>query len=170
MTLVHEGNYLSHTRHIWQGGTPKVHVHVIRTAVSAEWTHPQTGSCGNSSLATRVPRHLSRDPEGWSTPLLMVNPRQAPDHFWDGRAPHTRVLPHATLISLGISHQGLCPSGLRTSSALLPTWLQRSFLARHWRLPCPPCFLLDLQTETLGLGFIIPHWLLCVCVTVILDC
>ena len=82
-------------------------------------------------------------------------------YSWDSWAPHSRVLLHTTLISLGIAHQRRCPAGLRTSSALLPTWLQRSFLARCWQLPCPTC-LLDLQTETLGLGFVIPHWLLCI--------
>ena len=47
------------------------------------------------------------------------------------RAPHTRALLHSTLISLGISCQRLCPAGLRTLSALLPTWLWRPFLTGH---------------------------------------
>ena len=40
-TLVQEGNYLSQSRHIWQGDTPKISSHMIRTAASPEWDHPQ---------------------------------------------------------------------------------------------------------------------------------
>ena len=36
-------------------------------------------------------------------------------------SPHSRVLLHTTLISLVIGHRRLCPAGLRTSPALLPT-------------------------------------------------
>ncbi|KAF6099829.1 hypothetical protein HJG60_011560 [Phyllostomus discolor] len=42
---------------------------------------------------------------------------------------HQSVAPYH-MISLGISHWRLCPAGLRTSSTLLATWLERSFLAR----------------------------------------
>ena len=63
---------------------------------------------------------------------------------------------------------GALPAGRRTSPALLSAWLRRSFLIGRWRLPCPPpCCLPDLQTETLGLGFTIPHGLLCVRVCVL---
>ena len=53
VTSVQEGNYWSHTRHIWQGHIPKIHLHMIITARSAEWDHPQIGSWGNSPLAIR---------------------------------------------------------------------------------------------------------------------
>ena len=66
-TLIQEGNYLSHARHIWQGDTPKISAHGNRTASSAEQDHPQIGSWANYPLASGVPRQLSRDPEGWST-------------------------------------------------------------------------------------------------------
>ena len=38
-TLVQEGNYLSQSRHNWQGDTPKISAHVTRVAVSAERDH-----------------------------------------------------------------------------------------------------------------------------------
>ena len=103
-----------------------------------------------------------KDPKGWHSPLWRYNWGRLQTTAETAEL-HTRVLPHATLISHGISHQRLCPAGLRTTPALLPTWLWRSFLARGWQLPCPLCCLPDLQTEILGLRFIIPYWLLCVC-------
>ena len=67
---------------------------MVRAALSAKQDHPQRGSRGNSPLASRgakqnchiaptgpwadstpgirVPRHLSRDSEGWSTPLSTI--------------------------------------------------------------------------------------------------
>ena len=65
-TLGQEGIYLSQSRHIWQGDTPKISAHMGRTAMSAEQDHPQTGFWGIPHLQSGVPRHLSKDPEGWS--------------------------------------------------------------------------------------------------------
>ena len=45
--------YLSHARHNWQGDTPKISAHMMRTAVCAEWDHTQTGSWENSPLVIR---------------------------------------------------------------------------------------------------------------------
>ena len=65
------------------------------------------------------------------------------DHCWHSWGPHTKMLFHSMLIFLGVSHQRPCSDGLRTSSALLPTWLWRFFLAKWRRLPCSPCCLPD---------------------------
>ena len=70
------------------------------------------------------------------------------------RPPHSRVLLHIMLISLALAAGG---------AALLPTWLQRAFPTRLWWLPCPPCCLPDLWTETLGLGFV-TRIVCCMCV------
>ena len=39
-TLVQEGTHLSHTRYVYQGGTPKISAHMTRTVTSAEQDHP----------------------------------------------------------------------------------------------------------------------------------
>ena len=49
-TLVQVGNYLSQSRHIWQGDTPKISAHVIRIA---EWDHPSISSWADSPLGIR---------------------------------------------------------------------------------------------------------------------
>ena len=72
-TLIQEGNYLSHTRHIWQGNTPKVFAHLIRTAMSVELDHPQIDSRANFLLAIRGIKTLIKRPRGWSTPLARYN-------------------------------------------------------------------------------------------------
>ena len=129
--LVQERNCLNQARHIWQGDTPKISAHMIRTAMSAEWDHPQIGPWGNSLLVSRGAKTLIKRPRGWSALLSGAYLRPAADHCRDSRAPLTRVLLHATPISLGLGYWRPCPAGLRTLPTLLPTWLWRSFLARH---------------------------------------
>ena len=68
-TLLKEGNYLSQSRHIWQGDSPKISAHMIRTAMSAEWDHPQIGPWGNSLLVSRGAKTLIKRPRGWSALL-----------------------------------------------------------------------------------------------------
>ena len=70
-TLVQEGNYLSQSRHIWQGNTPRVSAHVIRTATSAEQDHPWVGSSANFPLAIRSAKTFIKRTEGRSAPLLV---------------------------------------------------------------------------------------------------
>ena len=88
MALVHQGNikYIKQNgvTHVTQDScqstmtpwfkrkTPNISIHMTRTAVFAERDHSQIGSWGNSPLVIRVPRHLSRDPEGQSTQLSRV--------------------------------------------------------------------------------------------------
>ena len=54
MILVQEENYLSQSRHIWQGDTFKISAHVVRVAMSAEQDHPSIASWGSSPLGIRV--------------------------------------------------------------------------------------------------------------------
>ena len=177
-TLVQEENHLSQSKHIWQGDTA---AHRVRADMSEKDTHLkhlhlwsdqpclQSGTAHRQApgqmphLASGVPRHLSERLRRVQDATFKVYVSQDPDHCWDSHTPHTKVLLHTTLISFGISRRRLCPAGLRSSPALLPTWLWRSFLARPWPLPCPPCCLPDLQTENLGLRFII-RTDCCVCV------
>ena len=105
-----------------------------------------------------------KDPEGQTTSLSRYNWGSFPDHCWDTQAPHTRVLLHAMLISLGIGCHSPCPAGLRTLSALLPTWLQRSFLARCWQLTCPPSVSQTCKLRLWDLGSLSPiDCSVCVC-------
>ena len=60
--MVQEGNYLSQSRHIWQGDTPEIPTHMVRVAVPAEWDHPQIGSRGESTLASRGVKQNSHVP------------------------------------------------------------------------------------------------------------
>ena len=60
-TLVQEGNYLSHPRHIWQGDTPKIPAHMIKTSMSAEWAIYRQAPGEIPHLTSGVPRHLSKD-------------------------------------------------------------------------------------------------------------
>ena len=115
--------------------------------------------------------HLLKDTEGWSTPLaarcnwgrLQTTAETAEFH-----TPQCCSMPHWSPLALATRGSALLGWGLHLPC--FPTWLRRSFLAGRWQLPCPLCCLLDLETETLGLRFLIPHWLLCLCVTFLLDC
>ena len=126
--LVQEGNYSSHTRHIWQGGTLKISAQVIRITMSAERDHPPIGSWGDCPLGIRVAKtfiektqkggvhHSQGITEAGSRPLM----RQP------SSAPHRAAPCHSDFPSIGISHQRLglldslrlpgCPPGSRDPS------------------------------------------------------
>ena len=60
--MVQEGNYLSQSRHIWQGDTPKTSAHTIRIATSGKWDHPQLGFWRKSPLAVMGAKQNSHVP------------------------------------------------------------------------------------------------------------
>ena len=62
-TLVQEENYLSQSKHIWQGDIPTISAHVVRAAVSAERDHPLMGSWANSPLGIRGAKTFIEKPQ-----------------------------------------------------------------------------------------------------------
>ena len=115
--MVQDKNCLSHVRHIWQGDTLQISARVVRTAMSAEQDHPQIGSWGNSTLASRGAKtlikktqeggvhHFQGITEAGSRPLL-----RQPSSTYQSAAPH-----HADFPAIG--HPRRCPTGRRTCPA-----------------------------------------------------
>ena len=129
-TLVQEGNYLSHTTHLARRHTQNICTHNQSSHVCRAG-HQQIGSCANSTFGIRGAKTFIKKTQQVEYTTFKVKLGKVPDHCCHSLTPHTRVLLHATLISLGIGCWRFCPAGLRTLSALLPTWLWKFFLARH---------------------------------------
>ena len=124
-TLVQEGNYLSHTRHIWQRDTPKIPAHVTRTDTFAQWDHPQIGFWRNSPLAIRGPKTLLERPKRKEYTILKSVTEE------DFRS---------LLRQLSSTHQGASPHHADLTALLpeplpcwspLPTQLRKFCLVRH---------------------------------------
>ena len=164
-TLVQEGNYLSHSRHIWQGDTPKISAHMVRTTMSAEWDHPQIDSWAKSPFGIKGAKTLIEKTQ-------------------KGGAHHSQVVTEAgsrpLLRPLSSMHQSAAPRHSHLPwhqpPGALPRWT-KDFIcpAAHLALEILPCKMLMTPLPTLlspgpadwdsGTGVhYLPHWLLCVCV------
>ena len=185
-TLVQEENYLSQSRHIWQGDALKICAHVVRLARSAERDHAQIGSWGSSALASRGVRQNSHAPPigSWANTALGIRVAKAfikktqkggVHHFQDTTEADSRPL----LRQLSSTHQSAAPCHddlpWHWPPEALPCWtddfacpvahLATEILpCKMLKTPLPTVCLLDLQTEILELGFTIPPLIVvCMC-------
>ena len=114
-TLVQEENY---TRHAWQGDTHlNICTHDQYSCACTAGPHTDR-LLGNSPLAIRGAKTLIKRPGRVGHTILKGRTEAGSRPLLRSQAPHTQVLLHAMLISLGISCWRLCPAGLRTSSGL----------------------------------------------------
>ena len=102
--LVQEGNYLSQSRHVWQGDTFKMSAHMSKVAVSAEWHHPQIFSRGNSTLAIRGIKQNSHVP-----PIGSGSWANSPLGFSGAKTLFKRTQKGGVLHSQGITEAGSRP-------------------------------------------------------------